>query len=172
MVPLVAFLLDGRLIARFGPGRVIALGAIAFTAGTVWWALAATIQPDYVRDMLGGILLTGIGVGLTMPTFLATGAAALPPASFATGSAVVNMLRQLGLAIGVAVLVAVLGTPHGPAATLSAYRHGWEMIALASLLAAIGGLTLLSRPAPAAPPGVERTDGDVPEVAAASTASP
>jgi hypothetical protein len=107
-----------------------------------------------------------------MPTFLATGAAALPPASFATGSAVVNMLRQLGLAIGVAVLVAVLGTPHGPAATLSAYRHGWEMIAFASLLAAVGGLTLLSRPAPAAPPVVEATDGDVPEAAAASTASP
>jgi EmrB/QacA subfamily drug resistance transporter len=151
MVPLVAFGLAGRLIARFGPGKVIAAGATIFTVGVVWWTLAVTIRPDYVRDMLGGILLTGIGVGLTMPTFLATGAAALPPASFATGSAVVNMLRQLGLAVGVAVLVAVLGTPHGSAATLSAYRHGWEMIAFASLLAAIGGLVLL-RPAAAVAP--------------------
>jgi hypothetical protein len=103
--------------------------------------------------MLGGIILTGIGVGLTMPTFIATGAAALPPASFATGSAVVNMLRQLGLAVGVAVLVAVLGTPHGSAATLSAYRHGWEFIALAAALSAVCGLTLLARPA-AAPAAV------------------
>jgi EmrB/QacA subfamily drug resistance transporter len=146
MVPLVAFLLGGRLIARFGPGRVIAAGSIVFTAGAVWWTLAASIRPDYVGGMLGGILLTGIGVGLTMPTFIAAGAAALPPASFATGSAVVNMLRQLGLAIGVAVLVAVLGTPHGSAATLSAYRHGWEFIALAAALSAVCGLTLLSRP--------------------------
>ncbi|HTU28057.1 MAG TPA: MFS transporter [Solirubrobacteraceae bacterium] len=161
MVPLVAFLLGGRLIARFGPGRVIAAGSVVFTAGAIWWTLAASIRPDYVGGMLGGIMLTGIGVGLTMPTFIATGAAALPPASFATGSAVVNMLRQLGLAIGVAVLVAVLGTPHGSAATLSAYRHGWELIALAAALSAICGLTLLARPAAAATP-----------VASASPAAP
>ncbi len=165
MVPLVAFGLGGRLIARFGPGRVIAAGSLVFTAGAIWWTLAASIRPDYVGGMLGGIVLTGIGVGLTMPTFQATGAAALPPNSFATGSAVVNMLRQLGLAIGVAVLIAVLGTPHGAAATLSAYRHGWELIALAAALSAVCGLALLSRPATAAAtaPGAE---------AAASPAAP
>jgi EmrB/QacA subfamily drug resistance transporter len=147
MVPLFSFLVAGRLINRFGPGPVIALGSTLFAAGAAWWTLAATIAPHYINDMLGGILLTGIGVGLTMPTFMATGAAALPPASFATGSAVVNMLRQLGLAVGVAVLVAVLGNPHGDAATLAAYRHGWEMIAFAALLAAVCGGVLLRRPA-------------------------
>ena len=161
MVPLVAFGLGGRLIARFGPGRVIAAGSLVFTAGAVWWTLAASIRPDYLGGMLGGILLTGIGVGLTMPTFLATGASALPPASFATGSAVVNMLRQLGLAIGVALLIAVLGTPHGAPATLAAYRHGWELIALAAALSAVCGLVLLAwRPvvggaAAGAPPSAE-----------------
>ena len=79
--------------------------------------------------MLGGLLLTGAGVGLTLPTLMATAAASLPPTSFATGSAVVNMLRQVGLAIGVAVLIAVLGSPElagGDAGRLSARmdRHG------------------------------------------------
>ncbi len=151
MVPLFSFLVAGRLIARFGPGPVIAAGASVFAVGAIWWTLAATLAPHYVRDMLGGILLTGIGVGLTLPTFMATGAAALPPAAFSTGSAVLNMLRQVGLAIGVAVLVAVLGRPVTGAATLAAYRHGWEMIALASLLAALFGAALLRRrPAAAA----------------------
>ncbi|HET9124691.1 MAG TPA: MFS transporter, partial [Solirubrobacteraceae bacterium] len=152
MVPLVAILLGGRLIARFGPGRVIAAGSVIFAAGTTWWALSATIRPDYLGGMLGGIILTGIGVGLTMPTFIATGAAALPPASFATGSAVVNMLRQLGLAIGVALLVAALGTPHGPGGTLAAYRHGWELITVAALLSAGFGLALRPRAAAVAAP--------------------
>ena len=150
MVPLVSFGLAGRLIARFGPGPVIAAGCTVFAAGCVWWAASVTIGVDYAGDMLGGIILTGIGVGLTLPTFIATGAAALPAHAFATGSAVVNMLRQVGLAIGVAVLIAVIGTPRGPAATLSAYRHGWEMMALASLLAGVCGGLLLRRRASAA----------------------
>ena len=111
MVPLFAFLVAGRLIARFGPGAVIAAGSTIFAAGMAWMALAVGLRPDYVGDVLGGLLLTGIGVGLTLPTLMATAAGSLPPTSFATGSAVVNMLRQVGLAIGVAVLIAVLGTP-------------------------------------------------------------
>ena len=146
MVPLFAFLVAGRLIARFGPGPVIGAGATAFAAGAAWWTLAVGVTPDYVGDMLGGMLLTGVGVGLTLPTFMATGAAALPASSFATGSAVINMLRQVGLAVGVAVLVAVLGTPGSPSAALTAYRHGWEMIAGVSLLAAVAGVALLHSP--------------------------
>ncbi len=56
------------------------------------------------------MILTGIGVGLTLPTMMATASASLPPPSFATGSAVINMVRQIGIALGVALLVAVLGT--------------------------------------------------------------
>ena len=98
MVPLFSFLVAGRLIARFGAGPVIAAGSTIFAAGVAWWAVAMGLEPNYVSEMLGGMLLTGIGVGLTLPTFMATGTSALPPHSFATGSAVINMLRQIGLA--------------------------------------------------------------------------
>ncbi len=130
-----------------------AFGATVFAArrrcGGRW---PAGVHPDYVGDMLGGMLLTGVGVGLTLPTFMATGASSLPAHAFATGSAVVNMLRQVGLAIGVAVLVAILGTPDSPAAALTAFRHGWEVIAGVSLLAAVSGAVLLRRPRAAAEP--------------------
>src|SRR5207248_5963081 len=140
MVPLFAFLIAGRLTERLGPGPVIAAGSTIFAAGAAWWALAIGLRPDYVGEMLGGILLTGIGVGLTLPTFMATGASSLPPSSFATGSAVINMLRQIGLAIGVAVLIALLGTPHSPAGTLHAYRDASWVIAALALLGGVVGL--------------------------------
>jgi hypothetical protein len=101
--------------------------------------------------VLGGLLLTGIGVGLTLPTMMGTAAGSLPPTSFATGSAVVNMLRQVGLAIGVAVLIAVLGSPHSPAQVLAAYQRGWSVTAAIAFAGGVVGFVLLvrRRPAPA-----------------------
>jgi EmrB/QacA subfamily drug resistance transporter len=144
MVPIFSFLVAGRLTASLGAGRVIAIGSTIFAAGVAWWALAMSLQPDYVGQLLGGMLLTGIGVGLTLPTLMATGASPLPPHAFATGSAVINMLRQVGLATGVAVLIAVLGTPRSPVQTLTAYERASWVIAAVSLAGGIIGLVLLA----------------------------
>ena len=97
------------------------------------------------------MLLTGIGVGLTLPTMMATAAASLPPQSFATGSAVVNMIRQTGLVLGVAVLVAVLGTgvAHG-GLRLETFRHGWWLSAAISFVGIIPAIWLLRRRPPVA----------------------
>ncbi|MFC9993726.1 MFS transporter [Nocardia sp. NPDC127526] len=150
VVPIVA-VAAGRLIARLGAGPVLAAGGVVFAAGILWWATAVTLTPDYVGGLLGGMLVTGLGVGLTMPTGFAAGTAGLPPQRFATGSAVLAMARQLGLAIGVAVVVAVLGAPAGPEATLQAFQRGWSVIAGAAVLAGVVGLAArLPRPAPAA----------------------
>jgi EmrB/QacA subfamily drug resistance transporter len=137
VVPFCAFLLTGRLIRRYGPAPVIALGSAIYTLGIVWWIVRAGLRPDYVGQVLPGSLLTGAGVGLTLPTIMSTGTASLPPQALATGPAAINMLRQVGLAVGVAILVAVIGTPHGGAASLHAFRDGWAVIAAFSLLAAI-----------------------------------
>jgi EmrB/QacA subfamily drug resistance transporter len=148
MVPVFSFLIAGRMITRFGPGRVIGAGATIYAAGIAWWALRAGIHPNYAGQVLPGTLMTGAGVGLTLPTFMATGAASLPPQSFSTGSAVVNMLRQVGLVVGVAVLIAILGSPHTPAQALSAYQAGWVVIAAVSLGSAAAGAVLLGTRAP------------------------
>ncbi len=164
-VPVFGFLITGRLIARFGPGRVIGLGATVYGLGIAWWALRAGLHADYWGQVLPGTLLTGAGVGMTLPTFMSAGASSLPPQSFATGSAALNMLRQVGLAVGVAVLVAVLGTAAngaGGESALHAFEHGWWVIASASFVAAVAGLVLLrpqSRPAVAAEPPAVAPEG-------------
>jgi len=145
MVPVLS-VASGRLIPRFGPGPVIAAGCAAFAAGLLWWTGAVGLQPHYA-DVLGGLLVTGIGVGLTLPTLFSTAAGALPPQRFATGSAVVSMIRQIGFAVGVAVFIAVLGAPSTPQARLTAFQHGWAVTAVAAVLGGAVAL-LLRRPAP------------------------
>ena len=69
------------------------------------------------------------------------------------------MLNNFYLANGTffscAILIAVLGTPATPDAALDAFRHGWEVIALSSLLAAVAGAVLL-RPRRTRAAGPER----------------
>ena len=83
MVPCSRFWWPAGLIAGLGAGVVVAIGSVCFAAGVGWWALCVGLRPDYVGDILGGMILTGVGVGLTLPTLMATAASSLPPPSFA-----------------------------------------------------------------------------------------
>ncbi len=148
MVPLISFLVAGPLIARYGPAIVISAGSLIFAAGVAWWAVAITAEPNYLSGMFPGMILTGIGVGLTLPTMMATGSTSLPAQSFATGSGVINMIRQTGLALGVAILVAVLGTATGDGSHLDAFRQAWWVTAMISLAGVVPAAVLLRRRAP------------------------
>jgi hypothetical protein len=54
------------------------------------------------------------------------------------------MFRQIGLAIGVAVFIAVLGSPHLPAAVLTAYQRAWTVTAGIAFAGGLVGLALLT----------------------------
>jgi hypothetical protein len=52
-----------------------------------------------------------MGVGLVLPALTSAAARSLPPQRFATGMAMSLTSRQLGIVLGIAVVVAVIGTP-------------------------------------------------------------
>lgn len=142
MVPVFAFLVAGRRITRLGAGPVIVLGLLSFAAGLARFALMVSPTPGYLTELLPGVLLTGIGVGLALPTVMATGTSPLPAPSFATSAAVITMMRQTGLAIGVAIFVAVLATPTGPAEQLAAFHRGWWVHAAIAALGIVPAVAL------------------------------
>jgi len=142
MVPLVSFGVGGRLVARFGPAAVAAAGCAFLASAMAWWAVAAPTH-SYPTGLLPGMLASGVGVGLALPTLMAAAAATLPPASFATGSAVVSMVRQTGMALGVALVVAVLGAPTTFDASAAAFRRGWWTASALAALAAVTALVLM-----------------------------
>ena len=93
-----------------------------------------TAVPDWSGDYLPGSLLSGIGVGLMLPSLGGAATAPLPPERFATGSALYVMSRQIGIALGVAGLVAILGTTTG-ASAVTAFHHAWVFMIACSLAA-------------------------------------
>jgi EmrB/QacA subfamily drug resistance transporter len=144
LVPTVSLLVAGRLIKRFGQASVITAGLLSFAAGGAWWALAASLEPNYA-SVIFGMMLIGVGVGLALPTLMGTATGSLPTSSFATGSGVINMIRQTGLAVGVAVLVAIVGAPGSQAERLIAFQHAWWAMAGIVALGLIPTLLLVSR---------------------------
>jgi EmrB/QacA subfamily drug resistance transporter len=122
----------GRLADRFGQRAVGAPGALLFAASFAWLAWRVGPEPAYASEYLPGMIAGGIGVGLTIPTLSSAAAASLPAARFATGSAVLAMSRQIGSAVGVALLVAVLDDP-APAEALGAFQRAWLLMGVAAL---------------------------------------
>ncbi len=145
LVPATSFLVAGRLIARFGAAPVVVAGTVSFAAGLVLWAGLIGATPA-IGLVLAGMALTGIGFGLTFPTLMGVGTSALPSSSFATGSGVINMVRQAGLAIGVAMFVAVIAGPMASGsreATIAAFHWGWWIMAAITALSVVPTLWLI-----------------------------
>jgi EmrB/QacA subfamily drug resistance transporter len=108
--PLTASVLapfSGRLSARFGRPRTIVTGAALFATAGVWRLIGTGPDSAYLTVVLPSMLLWGIANALIQPPLFAC-ADAVPRTELASGSAVLSMARQLGSALGVAVLVAVL----------------------------------------------------------------
>ncbi|WP_320671114.1 MFS transporter [Patulibacter defluvii] len=127
---------SGRLAQRHGAGPVAIAGAATFAVGCGWWLWRAGLEPDYAAAVLPGMLLTGIGVGLFLPSVSTAVATTLPPQRLATGSAVLSAARQLGAVLGVAILVGIYGHP-APGELLDAFRGGWTLMVVAAALAAL-----------------------------------
>jgi MFS family permease len=124
----------GLLGARFGHRIVGTAGALLFAAGGVYFVARVGASPDWVAGYLPGSVLTGIGVGLMLPSLGGAATAPLPPQRFATGSALYAMTRQIGVALGVACLVAILGSATG-ASAVSAFHHAWLFMVGCGLVA-------------------------------------
>jgi EmrB/QacA subfamily drug resistance transporter len=124
----------GLLGARVGHRAVGTVGSLLFAAGGLWWITHAGAVPDWAGAYLPGSIVSGIGVGLMLPALGGAATAPLPPQRFATGSALYAMTRQIGIALGVAGLVAILGTATG-ASAVTAFHHAWIFMMACGLLA-------------------------------------
>ena len=161
IVPMTVLLAAGplaakRLLPRFGPRFLTLAGGILTTAGVAWMSLLPD-HSDYPARILGPMLVIAAGIGLMLLPLAASATAGIETRYAGLASGLFNTARQLGGAIGLAVLVTIAATAtrHSHLASPAAATvHGYHIallicaaVSLASVLIAL----LLPTPAKTAP---------------------
>ena len=137
----------GKLAGRIGFRPVLLFGASFFALGLGSYIALVSATPDYLGAWLPGTLLVGVGVGFTFPVLSGAAVASLPAARFAVGSAVNQTARQVGGAIGIAVLVALVGSQRQLSDPIVGFQQLWAFTAAAAVLAGVVG-SFIPRPTP------------------------
>jgi EmrB/QacA subfamily drug resistance transporter len=137
----------GALLDRFGPPRLVAVAMGCLVAGYAWF-LQIGVQPDYPAVILPAVLLIGAAFGLGFSSINVQATAGVPDDQQGLASGIVQTAFQIGGAVVLAVVTAVVDARGGnkvvPAATLlSAYRPALVVItgvAAAGVLVALTGV--------------------------------
>jgi EmrB/QacA subfamily drug resistance transporter len=130
---------------RVSAGVLGAIGCLIFGVGGLLLAGSVGQHPSYAADFLPGWMVAGVGIGLAFPTIVAAATANLPPARTSMGSAIVTMARQIGLVLGVAIFIAVVGKPVGFVEVHAAFQHAWWVLAGAAFLGALTSFGMTAR---------------------------
>jgi hypothetical protein len=154
---------SARLVPRIGLAPLTFVGSLLFGAGLLWRVLFVSATPAYATDLLPSMLISGIGVGLALSSFIAAGATALPADRAATASGTINSGRQIASSLGVAVLVTMLA---GSGSAVHRFTNAWWVGIGLAVVAAVIGLGLLDRRSTPGGSGVIAGTG------AATTAAP
>ena len=98
----------GLLTKKFGPRIFAILGALAMMFGMLWLT-QLDVDSSYLTVVIG-LIAFGFGVGLAMAPMTDTVMAAVPVNSAGIGSATNDVSRELGSALGIAILGSVVNT--------------------------------------------------------------
>jgi EmrB/QacA subfamily drug resistance transporter len=141
----------GPLVDRFGTARVIVVGMAAFVVGYALF-LRLDGSPSFAALMLPTMLLIGFGFALSFPSQNIQAVAGVPDHEQGLASGLVNTSFQLGGAIGLAIVTAVVSGE----TSLDAFRPA---IAVVTGLSALGLLVALAGLVPAARDRLARAEG-------------
>ncbi|WP_030201637.1 DHA2 family efflux MFS transporter permease subunit [Streptomyces sp. NRRL S-87] len=111
-MPMAVAPLAGYLSDRIG-GRPVVVAGLAFQAlGLGWFAMLLTPDVSYSAQ-LPGLVLSGIGMGLYFAPSTNILMSSVPPAERGIASGALSALREVGGALGVAVLASVFSAQGG-----------------------------------------------------------
>ncbi|MEV8503981.1 DHA2 family efflux MFS transporter permease subunit [Actinoplanes sp. NPDC051475] len=112
MAPMVVAPLAGIFADRAGVRNLIVAGQVLLATGVLWIALASSTTVSY-GDLVIAFVLAGVGMGLTFAPISTMALASVSEQDRGVASGANNTVRELGVAVGVAVLASVFSSYGG-----------------------------------------------------------
>ena len=159
--------LSDRLVMRFGIKTPLVTGLLLFVVALVLFARAPA-DGSFVVDVLPGMILFGLGGGITFNPLLLAAMGDVAPTEAGLASGIVNTAFMMGGALGLAVLASLAASRtdslrasgEGPLIALTGGYHAAFLVgALFAAVAAVLGALLLR---PVAPPMHEMEPQEAP----------
>jgi EmrB/QacA subfamily drug resistance transporter len=190
MVMLFAQISNIVLMPRIGPKPLVGFGMLIAAVGMAWLTRIG-VHTTYLGSVLGPLMVSGAGIGMSMPPSMNTGTFGVGPRDAGVASATLNVGQQLGGSMGTALLntiatsaaatyvashltPALAASPQAQAgvraaAAVHGYSTGfWWTAAFFAVGAVIAGLLL--RPGPLSRQAEQAGERPVPAVATGPTA--
>jgi EmrB/QacA subfamily drug resistance transporter len=122
MAPMVVAPLAGIFADRLGLRNLIVAGQILLATGVFW--IAATSSPTVAySNLVVAFVLAGVGMGLTFAPISTMALSSVSPNERGVASGANNTIRELGVAVGVAVLASVFSS-YGDYRTAQSFVDG------------------------------------------------
>jgi EmrB/QacA subfamily drug resistance transporter len=146
-----SLLLSDRLVIRFGVKVPLLAGLLFYIAALVLFS-RAPVDGNYWTDVLPGMLLLGVGGGITFNPILLAAMSGVAPTEAGLASGVVNTSFMMGGALGLAVLASVAASrteslSDSGEGTLAALNGGYHVAfmvgAIFAILAGVVAATLI-----------------------------
>ncbi|WP_162793747.1 DHA2 family efflux MFS transporter permease subunit [Streptomyces paludis] len=161
MVPVTLIVIVGgfasrKLVLVLGPRNLIIIGGLVVAAGMAWLSGVPARPPVFLAHILGPTLIVGIGLGFLLLSITLTGTSDVGPEDAGAASGLLNTSRQVGGAIGLAVLTTIaatattnaVDTSHPVEALVHGYRVAFLICAGVMIAAALIALALPNIKAP------------------------
>jgi EmrB/QacA subfamily drug resistance transporter len=184
-VPLGAVLitvaaLGGPVAERIGVKPVLLSGLAVFTVGVAWMS-RISVHGTYLTDVLGPSLIIGAGLALSFVALTIASVSGIEADESGVAGGLINMTQEVGGAIGLAIITAVITSHvHGHQPGLAAFDGGLRealsvaaVIGAASVAVTAAVLPRRRRPVPGAEiPGAEIPGAEIPRATAIAAAGP
>jgi EmrB/QacA subfamily drug resistance transporter len=134
------------LINRFGPRPAVVLSGLGLFTGPL--VLMALELDDSLVVLFAGFVLVGVGLGTVNAPILVATVAGMPKAQAGVAAAIASTARQIGGALGVAVVGGILAhrwpTPDAGTFTAAAVP-AWAVVSFAGAVALVVGVATTGR---------------------------